>query len=73
MTDKIQKESRILDLVETHPQVEEVFRSYEQSHGVCVLCQYLFDDVNTVAHQLDMAPKSLISELERAIKNKEIV
>lgn len=56
----------LLDAVSLHRATETVFRSYDASAGVCLLCTHLFDTIGDVAqrYQLDLAV--LLRQLEEA-------
>jgi hypothetical protein len=39
------KDMDILDIVDAHPETEDVFRSYDAIAGECIMCKHLFETV----------------------------
>ncbi len=63
----IAKEMTILDIVEQYPKAEDIFRSYDQLVGKCVLCNNLFDSLDNFAIQNNIDLKDLINKIELLI------
>lgn len=59
--------SIILDIVSKYPQTEDVFRTYDEKAGKCVLCHYLFESPKELAGQIGIDEKVLFKEIEDSI------
>lgn len=57
----------VLDIVEKHPETENIFRDYDAIVGKCVLCACLFDSIEDIAtnHNLDL--KSFLYKINSSI------
>jgi hypothetical protein len=54
----------LLEIIELRPNAVEVFRQYEQAAGSCLLCNNLFDSLESVAIRYDIELDKLLEELE---------
>lgn len=64
---EINRESRILDIVEIYPQMEEIFKPYDDVIGKCVMCHHLFDTLEDFATQYNMDLEVLLNSLKSRI------
>ena len=60
----------LLEIIEKLPDTEKIFRQYEQLTGSCLLCNHLFDSLESVASQYNLALDELLSRLQLPIKQK---
>ncbi len=58
---------RILDIVETYPQTESVFSSYDEMIGKCMMCNHLFDSLAEIAQAYHLDSKELLLKLNQII------
>jgi hypothetical protein len=63
--------SKILDIVATYRTTEPVFRSYDQQAGECVLCNALFETLETMAGKYDLDPELLLQRVRQAATSPE--
>jgi len=63
----ITKEMTVLEIVEKHPETEDVFRSYDDITGKCVLCSCLFDTVEKISLDYNLDLDVLIHGINSAI------
>lgn len=63
----ITKEMTILDIVEKYPKTEDLFKSYDELVGKCVLCNNLFDSLDNFTADNNIDLQDLISKIERLI------
>ena len=63
----ITKEMTILEIVEKYPETEDVFRSYDDITGKCVLCSYLFDTIDKVSAAHNLKLDVLLDKINDAI------
>ncbi len=68
--DRISPAMTLLDIVELWPDTEEVLRDYEKVTGTCLLCQHLFDSVQSFAALYEIDLEELMRRLS-AGNNKE--
>lgn len=61
------KNSIILDIVSEYPQTEDVFRTYDEKAGKCVLCNFLFETPIEFSQQIKIDEEVLIKEIEDKI------
>lgn len=54
----------LLEVLSRYRRTEEVFRSYEQQAGVCLLCQALFDTLVEVAAKYGLDLERMLEDLE---------
>ncbi len=64
----IHPEMRVLDVVSSYRETEEVFRKYDGKAGECICCQALFEPLGKVAARYGIDLERLLSELETAAK-----
>ncbi len=62
-------EMSLLDAVSLNGATETVFRSYDGSAGVCLLCTHLFDSIEDVANRYDFDLEELLDQLKNAAAN----
>lgn len=62
----------VLDVVHRFKSTEQVFRSYDQKAGVCVLCEALFESLEGFAARFDINLAELTSRLENACKQDKV-
>lgn len=63
----ITKEMTILDIVEEYPKTEDLFKSYDQLVGKCVLCNNLFDSLDDFTTENNIDLQDLINKIENLI------
>lgn len=63
----ITKEMTILDIVDKYPKTEDIFRSYDQLIGKCVLCNNLFDSLDDFTAENSIDLQDLIIKIEYLI------
>lgn len=66
----LNKDMVILDIVERFPQTETVFHRYDEAAGVCILCQHLFDNLETVSFTYGFDIAQMLKELNRICINE---
>jgi len=59
----IEKNMKILDIIAQYPETQDVFRGYDEVAGVCVMCNHLFDSLETLCLKYDIEINRLISQL----------
>ena len=66
------KEMVILDIVADYPDTEEIFRTYDEIAGECVMCHYLFDNLEVFALLINIDLDNLIMKLnDKVFKDQE--
>lgn len=60
----ITNEMTILDIVEKYPKTEDLFKSYDELVGKCVLCNNLFDSLDNFAADNNIDLQDLINKIE---------
>lgn len=60
---KITKKSTILDIVEKYPQMEEVFKPYDEIIGKCIMCHHLFDTLEEFSELYKLDIEAILIEL----------
>ena len=63
----ITKDLSPLDIVEQHPETEDVFRTYDEALGKCLLCHCLFDSLETIAGEGDLDLSDMLKKLRDAM------
>ena len=58
------KEITILDIISKYPETEDIFRSYDEHAGKCVLCNNLFDTLEKFTAEYDVDLEELILKLK---------
>ena len=56
----------LLEIVELRPNTVELFRQYEQETGSCLLCNNLFDSLESVASQYNLKLDDLLNRLQNS-------
>jgi len=54
----------LLEIVELRPNTVEVFRQYEEMTGSCLLCNHLFDSLESVAAQYGLKLDDFLKQLK---------
>jgi len=54
----------LLQIIELGPDTVKVFRQYEQITGSCLLCNNLFDSLESVASQYSLKVDDFINSLQ---------
>ena len=62
----ITKDMEILDIVDAYPETEQVFRSYDQAAGQCIMCKHLFDTVEELARLYKFDIEEVLERLNNA-------
>lgn len=62
------KESVVFDIVSEYPGTEEVFRSYDDFLGQCLMCHNLFDRLGDLEERHGIRFEKISKELESSIK-----
>ncbi len=66
----IQSNMIILDIVEQYPQTDLVFREYDSRIGKCLLCNNLFDTIESVVKEYKLDEDDMLRKLnEMAVKS----
>ena len=58
----------ILTIIADYPETEDVFKQYDQQAGQCVLCNFLFESLESFASQFDIDLENLLDELNERIR-----
>ncbi len=53
----------LLEIIELRPNSVEVFRQYEQLTGACLLCNNLFDSLESVSSQYSLELDDFLNRL----------
>ena len=61
------RDMQILNIVSEYPETEEIFRSYDELAGKCVLCNNLFDSLEDFALEYNINLQDLILKLNKGI------
>jgi len=67
---EISSDMTILDIVSRYRSTESVFKKYDDTAGVCLCCQALFDPLNEVADKYGLDLNLLIDDLVAAASEK---
>lgn len=59
----------ILDIIDSYPDSQQVFHSYDNQLGICVLCECLFVSLEDFARSYNICLEKLMEELESLISN----
>ena len=57
----------VLDIVERHPETEDVFREYDCILGKCLLCHNLFDPIVNIALDHNLNINEMIEKLNNVL------
>ena len=60
----------VFDIIYAHPQTEEVFHSWDTENS-CILCEQLFDPLESVAEQTGISVAVMLEILNNKIKSIE--
>lgn len=63
MNNLITKDMEILDIIDAYPETEEVFRSYDDRTGECIMCKHLFETVEELAKIYKLNLEELLGRL----------
>ncbi len=63
----INKKMTLLDIVDKYPFTQDVFHSYDDRAGVCILCENLFSTIEELALYYELDMEEIISRLEKEI------
>lgn len=64
----INGEMIVLEIVEKYPETEDIFRSYDETIGKCILCYFLFDSLSKISIDNNLNLDELINKLNSSIK-----
>ena len=56
----------ILDIVAEHPKTQDVFKSFDQKAGCCIMCQHLFESLEEMAKNCGLDMDELLDALNKA-------
>lgn len=59
----ITKEMNLLSIVEKYPQTEDVFHQYDKIIEECLLCNNLFDTIETVSNKYKINMDNILEKL----------
>lgn len=68
----INPEDQVLDVVYLHSQTVDIFRSYEEQTGVCILCEHLFSTLSELGENLKIDLDMLLHDLNRCTGTEPI-
>lgn len=57
----------VLEIVEKYPETEDIFRDYDDIVGKCVLCNRLFDSLDSIGFDYGLDLESLLNKINSAI------
>lgn len=60
----------MLEIVENYPETEEVFRAYDDITGKCLLCNNLFDSIETIAMKYSINSEEMLNKINILIAEK---
>lgn len=63
----IKGEMTVLEIVERYPETEDIFRSYDDIIGECILCHCLFDSLKEISYKHNLNLDSLVDKLNSVI------
>jgi hypothetical protein len=63
----IDKDMKVMDILDRFPQTEEAFREYDSVVGKCILCHNLFDTLEEVSLIYEIDLDELIERIQRAL------
>ncbi|MDD3853962.1 MAG: hypothetical protein PHD40_09985 [Syntrophomonadaceae bacterium] len=58
----------VFDIIYAHPQTEEIFHSWDTEKS-CILCEQLFEPLESVAEQIDMSVYEMLDIIMEKIKS----
>ncbi|MEN2258616.1 hypothetical protein AAIB48_13075 [Paraclostridium benzoelyticum] len=59
----ITKEMTLLSIIEKYPETEDVFHQYDKIIGECLLCNNLFDTIETVSNKYKINMDNILEKL----------
>ncbi len=62
----IQPHMIVLDVVGDYPATDPVFREYDNIIGKCLLCQHLFDSIESIAKEYQLDEREMLRKLNDA-------
>lgn len=68
-TPPIHKDMAVLDIVAQWTPTQDVFRRYDEKAGECIMCQALFETVETVAERYGLDLHQLLRDLNQAAQD----
>lgn len=60
-------DTTVLELLELHPETEEVFERYTRRLGICICCEALFCTLQEVTLRYQLDREDLMARLSRAV------
>jgi len=60
----------VFDIIYAYPQTEELFHSWD-TENTCILCEQLFEPLESVAEQTGMSVAEMLEILNNKIKGAE--
>lgn len=66
----ITKNMTMLEIIENYPETEEVFRAYDDIAGKCLLCNNLFDSIETIAMEYSINSEEMLNKINILIAGK---
>ena len=61
----------MLEIIENYPETEEVFRAYDDIAGKCLLCNNLFDSIETIAMEYSINSEEMLNKINILIAEKQ--
>ncbi len=65
----IQSHMIVLDIVGDYPATDPVFREYDDVIGKCLLCQHLFDSIESLAKEYQLDEQDMLRKLNEAAQS----
>jgi len=62
------KKTSLLDWVERFPETEDIIRQYDKRVGVCILCNCLFDSIETIEEAYKVDLSEMLGEMKAISK-----
>lgn len=62
-------DTTVLELVEHHPETEQVFNQYSKRLGICLCCEALFATLSEVADRYELNLDELLARLNSGMKD----
>lgn len=63
----IVKSMRIIDIIETYPETEDIFRQYDAKCKAVIMFQYLYETVEQVAKRYELNLDEMLVRLNKVI------
>ncbi|MEW6770596.1 MAG: hypothetical protein AB1330_04300 [Bacillota bacterium] len=63
----ISKDMTILEIIEEHPETQEIFDFYSKRYATCISCGWLFSTVQETAAATGIPLESLLRDLETQV------